>query len=335
MHARPSLPAAAAAAASLAATSVVHAATANVFPPVAPDTAIEFYHAGFDHYFITHNPVEIDNLDSGRTVGWTRTGRGFKVFPSQASGGPGVNPVCRFYIPPEHGDSHFFSASPVECADVLAKIPVDPNYSNYFYESPNAFYIALPDLITGACAANTIPVYRLWNQRADSNHRYTTDPGIKAAMIAKGYGAEGYGTWRRHVFDRRGVGRRAGARLRAVHVRARLRWRARDRQRVRQRRSGTVHRRQSGQPQPLHRCVAAGPLVRRRLARTGHGVHVRRRGHMDARGRADVALQRRHTGQRRQFRARVGSVGDHCAGRHGLPDRRWDSTTPAAGMRSW
>jgi hypothetical protein len=36
-------------------------------------------------------------------------------------------------------------------------------------------------------------VYRLWNQRVDSNHRYTTDPAIKAQMIAKGYVAEGYG----------------------------------------------------------------------------------------------------------------------------------------------
>jgi hypothetical protein len=112
------------AAASLAAMSLVHATKANAFPPVPPETAIEFYHAGFDHYFITQNPVEIDNLDSGRTVGWTRTGRGFMVFPSQASGA-GVSPVCRFYIPPEHGDSHFFSASPAECADVLNKIPID------------------------------------------------------------------------------------------------------------------------------------------------------------------------------------------------------------------
>ena len=50
-----------------------------------------------------------------------------------------------------------------------------------------------PTSTTGACPADTVPVYRLWNQRADSNHRYTTDPGIKAAMLAKGYVAEGYG----------------------------------------------------------------------------------------------------------------------------------------------
>ena len=36
-------------------------------------------------------------------------------------------------------------------------------------------------------------MYRLWNQRADSNHRYTADPATKALMLAKGYVAEGYG----------------------------------------------------------------------------------------------------------------------------------------------
>jgi BNR repeat-like domain len=156
-------------------------------------TAIEFYNAALDHYFISALAPDIDALDSGRIGGWTRTGRGFKVFPSQASGGAGVSPVCRFYIPPQHGNSHFFSASIVECGDILAKIPTNPNYSGYVYETPSAFYAALPDTGTGACPPNTIPVYRLWNQRADSNHRYTADPGIKAAMIAKGYAAEGYG----------------------------------------------------------------------------------------------------------------------------------------------
>lgn len=160
------------------------------FPPLPAGTAVEFYHAAFDHYFITQDPDEIATLDDGRHTGWTRTGRGFSVFTA-ATGG--ANPVCRFYIPPEHGDSHFFSASLAECADVLGRIGTDPNYSGYRYESPSAFYAALPDAATGACPANMVPVFRLWNQRADSNHRYTADPGIKAAMQAKNYLAEGYG----------------------------------------------------------------------------------------------------------------------------------------------
>jgi hypothetical protein len=86
------------------------------------------------------------------------------------------------------------SASPAECADVLAKIPVDPNFSGYVYETPAEFYIALPDPSSGACPAGTVPVFRLWNQRVDSNHRLTTDAATRAAMIARGYAPEGYGS---------------------------------------------------------------------------------------------------------------------------------------------
>jgi len=157
-----------------------------------PVTVIEFYNPTLDHYFISSLQPDIDALDSGHFFGWSRTGLTFQGFADQASGGPGVNPVCRFYIPPP-ADSHFFSAVPAECAAVLAKIPVDPNYSGFIYETPNAFYIAVPDFTTGACPAGTIPVYRLWNQRVDSNHRYTADPATKALMLAKGYVAEGYG----------------------------------------------------------------------------------------------------------------------------------------------
>ena len=55
-------------------------------------------------------------------------------------------------------------------------------------------WVPSPDTATGACPAGTIPVYRLWNGRADSNHRYTADPVTKAQMLAKGYVAEGYGS---------------------------------------------------------------------------------------------------------------------------------------------
>ena len=155
-------------------------------------TVIEYYNVALDHYFITSLQPDIEALDSGHFFGWSRTGLTFQAFADQASGGAGVSPVCRFYIPPP-ADSHFFSASPAECAAVLARIATDPNYSGFIYETPNAFYIAVPDMATGACPAGTIPVYRLWNQRADSNHRYTADPATKALMLAKGYVAEGYG----------------------------------------------------------------------------------------------------------------------------------------------
>jgi hypothetical protein len=38
-----------------------------------------------------------------------------------------------------------------------------------------------------------LPVYRLWNGGASSNHRYTTDASTRRSMIAAGWTAEGYG----------------------------------------------------------------------------------------------------------------------------------------------
>jgi len=125
---------------------------------------------------------DIDALDSGHFPGWVRTGRTFKAYPQPATG---TSPVCRFYLPVQ--DSHFYSASPAECSAVAA------TYPTFMLEASDVFHISLPDLATGACLPATVPVFRLYNQRADPNHRYTTDPEIKAQMIARGYIAEGYG----------------------------------------------------------------------------------------------------------------------------------------------
>ena len=42
-------------------------------------------------------------------------------------------------------------------------------------------------------AVDAGPVYRVWNRRPDTNHRYTTDPAVRDAMVAAGGVAEGYG----------------------------------------------------------------------------------------------------------------------------------------------
>ena len=161
-------------------------------PPV-PVTVIEYYDAVRDHYFMTALAPEIDALDQQIIPGWARTGQSFEAYATVDSGGPGAQPVCRFYIPPQSGNSHFFSASVAECTAVLQLTQTNPAFAGYIYETPDAFFIGLPDLVTGACPLATIPVYRLWNQRPDSNHRYTIDPAIKAQMIAQGFVPEGYG----------------------------------------------------------------------------------------------------------------------------------------------
>ena len=99
----------------------------------------------------------------------------------------GTGPVCRFYLPPAFGDSHFYSASTVECASV------DATYPGFVYETAAALYAGFPDTVTGACATGTMPVYRVWNNRPDTNHRYTTSLVIRQQMQSQGWIAEGYG----------------------------------------------------------------------------------------------------------------------------------------------
>ncbi len=170
----------------LAALSLVSATA----PMAQTATSVEYYNATLDHFFTSSLQADIDALDSGRLAGWARTGQ---AFGATAAAGPGLNPVCRFYIPPDKGDSHFFSAAPDECQAVLAKMASDPNYAGYFYESPAAWYTALPDRLTGTCPAGTVPVWRLWNGRVDSNHRYTANWAVRDQMLALGHTLEGYG----------------------------------------------------------------------------------------------------------------------------------------------
>ena len=86
--------------------------------------AIEYYHAGLDHYFVTASAAEIGALDNGVFKGWARTGYSFGVFPAGIDA-PGTTPVCRFYGNPAYGlDSHFYSASPAECAEVQQQWPL-------------------------------------------------------------------------------------------------------------------------------------------------------------------------------------------------------------------
>lgn len=158
-------------------------------PPIAKVEAVEFYNAGFDHYFLTANPAEIAALDGGTFAGWARTGHGFTAYAAGSYNGGNVRPVCRFYGLPSAGlDSHFYSASPAECFEVDERFGAE-----WQIESDNVFQVDLPDTVTGVCAGGTIPVYRMFNGRPDVNHRYTTSAAIRATMEAAGWIREGYG----------------------------------------------------------------------------------------------------------------------------------------------
>jgi len=146
--------------------------------------AVEYFHAGFRHYFVTAQDDEIAKLDAGAFDGWTRTGLGFAVFADPA---PGRNSVCRFFttaFPPT--SSHFYAPRGLGCEGALAN-------ADWQYEG-DVFFTPLPDP-DGRCPAGTTPVYRLYNngQGGAPGHRFTTRLDVRSAMLAEGYVAEGTG----------------------------------------------------------------------------------------------------------------------------------------------
>jgi hypothetical protein len=150
-----------------------------------PGLAVEYYHAEFDHYFITAIDAEISALDAGRFIGWTRTGLGFDVFQSTVTG---TSPVCRFFstaFAPK--SSHFYTPDVNECAIVKLN-------ASWSFEG-QVFSLALPSA-TGTCPAGTVPLYRMYNNGKGGapNHRYTQSAAVRSQMQAQGWISEGYGS---------------------------------------------------------------------------------------------------------------------------------------------
>ncbi len=144
---------------------------------------IEYYNAALDHYFITWTAAEIANLDAGTTSPrWTRTGKSFRAFATPQSG---TSQVCRFYIPPALGDSHFFGRGEAECNATRAAHP------DFVLEEPNYTQLFVPD--GGGCPTGSKPIYRVFNNRPETNHRYTIERAVRDEMIGKGWIAEGDG----------------------------------------------------------------------------------------------------------------------------------------------
>ncbi len=85
-------------------------------PPPGAMSAIEYYHAAFDHYFITASADEIGKLDAGTFAGWVRTGRQFNVFAAPATG---LRTACRFFSTAFGArSSHFYTPDAPECSTV-------------------------------------------------------------------------------------------------------------------------------------------------------------------------------------------------------------------------
>ncbi len=154
---------------------------------VAP--VVEFYNAALDQYHSTQNGAEIFDLDTGVHPGWVRTGQSFLAYVTGQDDDRGVI-VQRWYGKPDHGlNSHFLTwVLPEEDALEQGFLA-----GAWIFENGATFVIPAPYSTTGACPAGTVPVYRLWNNRADAGHRYTADKATQQQMISSGYVAEGFG----------------------------------------------------------------------------------------------------------------------------------------------
>jgi hypothetical protein len=145
--------------------------------------AIEFYNAALQHYFFTWHPDEVAALDAATVIkGWVRTGRSFKAY---ATAQAGTTPVCRFYLPPGSGNTHFYGRDTAECDATSAQNPA------FVVEHSTFMYMFLP--VQGACPANTTPIYRVYSNSANINHRYVADMATRDQMVARGWLAEGEG----------------------------------------------------------------------------------------------------------------------------------------------
>jgi len=158
----------------------------------------EFHHPVWDHYFMTDRIDEVRLLVSGAISGWQATGRALYLYSRDF--GQSFFPVCRYLLQRPDRVSHFFSALPDECAAVAA--------GGDLLETMSAFYSGLPSGDGSCDTTATIvfenggywsgkvggPIYRLWNGKADTNHRYVADSAERIAMIARGWIPEGFGT---------------------------------------------------------------------------------------------------------------------------------------------
>lgn len=143
--------------------------------------AVEYVRAASGDYFVTSDPGEMAKLEQGDS-GWQRTGQSFGVF------GAGTSParrMCRYMLDPKYGpsSSHFFGALVAECA------------LGYPWKFEGDVLPVMLPKADGSCVDGTLPLHRVYNagQGGAPHHRYTTDAGIRASMLAQGWIAEGAG----------------------------------------------------------------------------------------------------------------------------------------------
>lgn len=151
-------------------------------PPPPAVRLTEYFNVHLNHYFLSSSDVENGVIDSGGAgPGWSRTGQAFRTIPADYCWG--TSPVFRFYAP--GANSHFFTVHNEECGFLRKSDP------GWIFEA-EAFGALRPE--DGQCPANTVALYRLYNNRwmhNDSNHRFVSRPELRDQMVAQGWTSEG------------------------------------------------------------------------------------------------------------------------------------------------
>ena len=154
------------------------AITLNVVNALKPYLLVyEFKNTNLNHYFRTSAASENSNVLNGSAgPGWVDTKDYYLAWRDASQG---ALPVCRFYSP--SFNSHFYTASASEC-ETVKKNPV------WGYEGI-VYYAKMP--VNGTCPTGSKPIYRVYNNRADGNHRFSTDKTVIDALVAQKWRYEG------------------------------------------------------------------------------------------------------------------------------------------------
>ena len=155
-------------------------------PPPGAFGVVEYYRADLDHYFITAEPAEIAYIDTvlralpaHRPV-FLRVPVAALRAVRLAAGVPVLcDAASSIRISSRRARRNACSCSRTGRASGLSK-------------RRHPFYIQVPDA-NGNCPADTLPVYRFFNNRNDANHRYTVDLSVRRAMLNRGWVPEGNG----------------------------------------------------------------------------------------------------------------------------------------------
>jgi len=148
-------------------------------------TVRELYNPVLNHYYMTIDSFEANQLTTSPYMSWTYTGNGFKAWPSAyiTGGNPWVlSPVCRFDLAGRGGAGFsFISADPGDCTALR---------SNRGWNYYGTVFWVVPVDASQRCPDGFIGVNRAYNNgypRFDSNHRYSTSDSTMRDMERIGW----------------------------------------------------------------------------------------------------------------------------------------------------